>query len=103
MTQLDLFTKPAEQPQPMPIDTDDEPFVPRVMFADCRVPAANVEDFIARFYRGDRLQGYEAHCPGYVAAVIASHKRNYEQYGYAIISRHESVTGQTVAWPPLVA
>lgn len=70
----------------------------RIMFADCRVPADNVEDFINRYYRGDRLQ---ARGDAYAAAVIASHKAHYAQYGYDIISRHESVTGQVVAWPPL--
>ena len=94
MTQLDLFVPP-------PATEDDAPFVARVPFADCRVPAASVPDFISRYYRGDRLQGYEIGCPGYVAAVIASHERDYATQGYTIISRHESTTGQPVAWPML--
>lgn len=96
MTQLDLFNAP-----PQPPTEDDAPFTQRIMFADCRVPADSVEDFINRYYRGDRLQGYERDCPGYVAAVMSSHQRDYERSGYCIISRHESATGQTVAWPPL--
>ena len=94
MTQLDLFAAP-------PVAEDEAPFVSRIPFADCRVPAAGVPDFISRYYRGDRLQGYEIGCPGYVAAVIASHERDYATQGYTIISRHESTTGCPVAWPML--
>lgn len=84
MTQLDLFTT-AEQP--------------RIPFADSRVEATNVVDFINRYYRGDRLQGIERDIPGYVATVIAYHERFCAEQGYTLISRHESVTGRAVAWP----
>lgn len=64
------------------------------MFENCRVDAANVEDFLEHYYLRDRYHGRGA---DYAAAVLASHERRFGQHGYTIISRHESVTGQVVA------
>lgn len=94
MTQLDLFA-------PLPVVDDEPPAVQRIPFADCRVPAASVRDFISRYYRGDRLHGIEREIPGYVETVVAYHERYYAAQGLTIIGRHESTTGQPVAWPPL--
>ena len=73
----------------------------RIPFADCRVDAPNVRAFITQHYRTDRLQGIERDIPGYTETVIASHERDYAAHGYCLISRHESNTGQPVAWPTL--
>lgn len=87
MTQLDLFA--------------DQPPTQHVPFAHCRVEAGSVRAFILRYYRGDRLHGIERDIPGYVETVIAWHERYYAEQGYDVISRHESVTGQAIAWPVL--
>lgn len=65
------------------------------MFEHCRVAADSVEDFLERYYLRDRYHGRGAE---YAAAVLASHQRDFERQGYDIISRHESVTGQVVAY-----
>jgi hypothetical protein len=64
-------------------------------FANCRVQAASVADFLDRYYKHDRYRGRGA---DYAAAVLASHQRDFERDGYDIISRHESVTGEVVAY-----
>ena len=64
-------------------------------FADCRVEAASVEDFLERYYLRDRYHGRGA---DYAAAVLASHQSDFERDGFDIISRHESVTGSVVAF-----
>ena len=65
------------------------------MFKHCRVAADNVADFLERYYLRDRYHGRGA---DYAACVLASHERDFERQGYTIISRHESVTGQVVAY-----
>jgi len=64
-------------------------------FADCRVRAASVADFLDRYYLPARYRGRGA---DYAAAVLASHQSDFEAHGYDIISRHESVTGEVVAF-----
>ena len=68
---------------------------PNAPFANCRVDAASVEDFLDRFYLPARYRGRGA---DYAASVLASHQRDFLQRGYDIISRHESVTGEVVAY-----
>ena len=59
------------------------------------VRAASVEDFLNRYYKPDRFHGRGA---DYAAALIASHIKDYQDYGYDFISHHDSVTGEIVAW-----
>ena len=65
------------------------------MFEKNAVQAASVEDFLNRYYKRSRFhrRGTE-----YADAVIASHKYAFEVHGYTIISRHESTTGDVVAY-----
>jgi hypothetical protein len=63
-----------------------------------RVHADSVADFLDRYYKHDRYRGRDAHTPGYSDAVLASHKEHFVQWGYDIISRHESVTGEMVSY-----
>jgi len=65
------------------------------MFEDCRVEAKSVEDFLKKYYRHDR---YHGRGDDYASVVLASHKRDFTEQGYTIISRHESVTGEVVAY-----
>ena len=65
------------------------------MFKDCKVKAESVADFLDRFYRPDRYRGRGEE---YAAVLLASHIRDFEANGYDIISRHDSVTGQVVAF-----
>lgn len=67
----------------------------RLKFENDRVQAVDVADFLARFYRPDR---YHERGEEYAAALLASHQKHFDEYGYDIISRHESVTGKVVAY-----
>jgi hypothetical protein len=64
-------------------------------FAHCRVQASSVADFLDRYYLPARYRGRGA---DYAAAVLTSHQQHFSQHGYDIISRHESVTGEVVAY-----
>ena len=65
------------------------------MFENNRVDAESVSDFLDRYYKKDRYHGRGA---DYAAALLASHEHNFEVNGYDIISRHDSVTGEVVAF-----
>jgi len=69
----------------------------RIPFENNRVTAKSVDDFIDRYYRHDRLGGRGAE---YEAIVRQSHREYFEKYGYDIISRYESMTGEVVALFP---
>lgn len=74
-----LFSQPTAQP-----------------FAWAQVEAASVEDFIARYYKKARL--FDQVFAGYTQTIIDRRKADLARQGYCIISRHESVTGETVAY-----
>ena len=57
-----------------------------------RVQAASVEDFMQR-YAKHQQRGSE-----YVSAVLDRMHQDMKKYVYTIISRHESVTGDVVAY-----
>lgn len=65
------------------------------MFERYRVEASSIEDFLEKYYKRER---YQARGAEYAAVVLAWHKKRFEEYGYDIISRHESVTGQVVSY-----
>lgn len=62
---------------------------------DDRVEAASVADFLDRYYRPDRYRGRGEE---YAAGLLASHQQDFAKHGYDLISRHDSVTGQAVAY-----
>lgn len=65
------------------------------MFENNRVEAESVRDFLKRYYKLGRYHGRGEEC---AAGLLASHEADFEQYGHDIISRHDSVTGQVVAY-----
>lgn len=66
-------------------------------FKQHAVPAASVEDFCRRYTKPDR---FARRGPEYIAAVLQSANSDVEQFGYTIISRHDSITGEVVAFYP---
>jgi len=67
----------------------------KTMFEECKVEAKSVADFLERYYRHDRYRGRGE---DYAAVVLASHKKDFAEQGYTIISRYESITGQVIAY-----
>lgn len=66
-------------------------------FKKYRVPSSSVEDFRQRYTKPDR---YSQRGPEYVAAVLQSAREDLEKYGFSIISSHDSITGEVVAYYP---
>lgn len=64
-------------------------------FKRCQVYAADVGDFLHRYMKPERyaLRGSE-----YMAAVLQSARDDLNKYGYVIISRHDSITGEVVSF-----
>lgn len=59
------------------------------------VLAASVEDFRRRYTKPNRLtERGEA----YTTAVIQAAQADFARYGYTMISRHDSITGEIVAY-----
>jgi hypothetical protein len=58
----------------------------RFIVTDC----ATVKDFLDTYYRRDRYRGRGE---DYAASLLASAQRRFEEHGYTLISRHDSVTG----------
>ena len=54
---------------------------------------SNVEEFLNKYYRGDRYTGRGL---DYAKAVLQSHQDDFNKWGHTLISRHESVLGQAV-------
>lgn len=65
------------------------------LFKTNQVQAASIEDFLSRYYKADRYTGRGEE---YAATLKASYEREFQAHGYALISRHDSVTGQVVAY-----
>ena len=55
----------------------------------------SIKGFCAKYYKHDRYMGRGKE---YVNAVIESHKEYIEEFGYTIISHHDSITGQVVSF-----
>lgn len=64
-------------------------------FKRYQVSAASVEEFRQRYTKPDR---YARRGPEYVAVILQSAHEALEKYGYTIISRHDSITGEVVAY-----
>jgi oligoribonuclease (3'-5' exoribonuclease) len=52
------------------------------------------EEFCHKYYKPDRFTGRGEE---YAAVCLESHRRDYEEQGFTIMSRHESRTGEIVA------
>lgn len=64
-------------------------------FKRYQVSAASAEEFRQRYTKPDR---YARRGPEYVVVVLQSAHEALEKYGYTIISRHDSITGEVVAY-----
>lgn len=60
-----------------------------------QVQAESVEDFRQRYTKPER---YQKRGTDYVPAVVQSAYEDMERYGFTIISHHDSVTGDVVAY-----
>lgn len=67
------------------------------VFKKYRVSASSIEDFRQRYTKPDR---YAQRGPEYVAAVLQSARDDLDKYGFSIISSHDSITGEVVAYYP---
>ncbi|MEB2351839.1 MAG: DNA N-6-adenine-methyltransferase [Burkholderiaceae bacterium] len=59
------------------------------------MPAADVADFLARYYKTDRYTGRGA---DYAAALLKSYEERFEADGFVIISHHDSRLGEIVSY-----
>ena len=64
-------------------------------FKKYQVPASSVEAFHCRYTKTDR---FAQRAPEYQAAVLQAARDDLAQFGYTIISRHDSVTGEVLAY-----
>lgn len=64
-------------------------------FKAYQVPAASVEDFRQRYTKPER---YARRGPEYVAAVLEAARADLKRFGFTIIDRHDSITGEAVAF-----
>ena len=64
-------------------------------FKKYQVPASSVEDFRRRYTKPDR---FAQRGPEYQAAVLQAARDDLAQFGYTIISRHDCVTGEVLAY-----
>ena len=66
------------------------------LFKDCQVSdVATLEEFLNKYYKHDRFHGRGEE---YADAITKSRQRDLDEDGIAIISRHDSVNGQVVAF-----
>lgn len=65
------------------------------MFEDKKVKANSVSDFLKKYYREDRYTGRGKE---YAATLLASYEEEFKEYGYCIISKHDSKSGDVCAF-----
>lgn len=65
------------------------------MMKKYEVIADSVADFLERYYKRARYHGRGEE---YAAALLESHQRDFDEYGYDLISQHDSVTGEVVTY-----
>lgn len=69
---------------------------PKMRFEDCMVTdVETVREFVEKYYKNSRLRGRG---DNYAESIIVSHEKRFADYGYDIISHHESVTGEIVSF-----
>ncbi|GAG68438.1 unnamed protein product [marine sediment metagenome] len=66
-----------------------------MLFENCRVQAKSVVQFLDKYYKNRRFRGRGEE---YASVLIASHTARFAEYGFTIISRHDSKTGEVVAY-----
>ncbi len=64
-------------------------------FKAYQVTAASVEDFRQRYTKPER---YAQRGPEYIVAVLESARADLSRFGFTIIDRHDSITGETIAF-----
>lgn len=64
-------------------------------FRRYQVPASSVKDFLDRYYKPDR---YTGRGDSYAASLLQTYEQSVTLYGFAFISRHDSITGEIVAY-----
>jgi hypothetical protein len=74
---------------------DARKIIEREAWRPYQVQAASVDDFLARYYKPERYGGRGEE---YATILRESHQADFERDGFDIISRHDSVTGQMVAY-----
>lgn len=82
-------------------DDDPDPFDDYARYQQYEMPAADVADFLARYYKADR---YTGRGDDYAAALLQSYEERFEADGFVIISHHDSRSGEIVSYygrPPL--
>ena len=62
-----------------------------------QVKADSVEDFLHRYYKPIRYTGRGA---DYAAILLESYRNDVNKQGFCIISHHDNVTGEVVAYYP---
>ena len=70
------------------------------LFRKHRVEADSLDDFLDSFYKHDRYKGRDGKIWGddYSQCIKASCESDLGQHGYCLISRHDSRTGEVVAF-----
>ena len=64
-------------------------------FKKYSVPADNVADFLARYYKRNR---YTVRGEEYATCLIQSYTEEFKREGFCFISHHDSNTGEVVAF-----
>ena len=64
-------------------------------FKKYAMPAESVEDFCLKYHR---RSAYHDRGAEYMEADLQSHKEEFERYGYTIIPKGSSTTGEVVAY-----
>lgn len=71
---------------------------PYQIFKDCKVDdVKTVSEFLDKYYKHDRYKGRGEE---YAAVILNSHEEDFKRFGMDWISRHESRTGEVVAFYP---
>lgn len=68
---------------------------PNELFKKYEVPAKNIEDFLKKYTKYSR---HEGRGNKYAEARIKSHSEDFSKYGFCLITHHDSVTGDHVAY-----
>ncbi len=73
---------------------------PKELFRKYQVCADSLDDFLDRLYKHDRYKGRDGKVWGedYSQCIKDSCEAGLERYGYCLISRHDSRTGDVVAF-----
>ena len=83
----------------MSIKATDTNQIPEWIKSESVRDCANVEEFAYKYRKADRfLQRGES----YVMAVLESHHQDIKTKGYTLISKYDNVTGELIAYYPVI-